>query len=90
MKVAVVIGATGYVGSHIVSCLLGRGYLVRCSSRAPERAQWLKTLSGTSGRVEIHKLTLDNNGPIEAKEMDTLRALVALLPSAAVGAACAA
>ena len=32
-KVASVIGATGYVGSHVVNHLLGLGYAVRCSTR---------------------------------------------------------
>ena len=50
----------------------GEGWHVRCSSRAPESAQWLRSLSDAEDRIEIHKLILDNSGPTDAKDMDTL------------------
>ena len=69
MKVAAVIGATGYVGSHIVQCLLGKGYLVRCSTRNPSASGWLQDLSKN---VELHKLELGTSGPEDSDSFNEL------------------
>ena len=58
MKIASVIGATGYVGSAIVKSLLTKGYLVRCTSRVPSASEWLKDLSMSSGSIELFPLEL--------------------------------
>jgi dihydroflavonol-4-reductase len=44
MPRALVTGATGFVGSNLVSELLARGWLVRCLVRSPERAAALAAL----------------------------------------------
>lgn len=59
MKIASVIGATGYVGSAIVKCLLSKGYQVRCTSRVPSASEWLKELSD-DGSVELFPLELSS------------------------------
>ncbi len=38
---ALVTGATGFVGSHLVDCLLRRGYEVTCLLRSTSSRQWL-------------------------------------------------
>ena len=38
---ALVTGATGFVGSHLVDCLLRRGYEVTCLLRSTSNRQWL-------------------------------------------------
>lgn len=40
--VSVVTGANGFVGSHLVDLLLGKGYEVRCIVRKSSNLQWLK------------------------------------------------
>lgn len=49
MSLALVTGATGLIGSHIVERLLADGWDVRVLSRTPESAQRL-----FSGRVDVH------------------------------------
>ena len=59
MKIASVIGATGYVGSAIVKSLLTKGYLVRATSRVPSASEWLKEIGVSgSGSVELFPLEL--------------------------------
>lgn len=74
MKVAAVIGATGFVGSHIVSHLVDRGYHVRCGSRDPEGASWLKNVvpEGGGDVVSLHRIVLTTEGPEDAGMLDDL------------------
>jgi len=81
----VVIGGTGYVGSHVVKQLLSKNYRVRATSRDAKKAAWIKNiLSPTSAQneankgtgenesdVEIFELSLSNTTPTDAK-MDSL------------------
>jgi nucleoside-diphosphate-sugar epimerase len=41
---ALVTGASGFIGSHLVEHLLGRGYAVRCLLRKTSSTEWLKDL----------------------------------------------
>lgn len=52
---AVVTGANGFVGSHLVELLLARGYAVRCILRKSSDTRWLAGLS-----VEISTCGLDD------------------------------
>lgn len=52
-EIAVVTGASGFVGSHLVDLLLSKGYNVRCIVRNSSNLKWL------DGKpVEIHKCGL--------------------------------
>jgi nucleoside-diphosphate-sugar epimerase len=42
---ALVTGASGFIGSHLVEQLLARGYAVRCLLRNTSSTEWLKDLS---------------------------------------------
>ena len=59
MRIAAVIGATGYVGSAVVNELLGRGYLVRCATRSPESSLWLKSLPNAKKESDVEIVKLD-------------------------------
>lgn len=43
---AVVTGASGFIGSHLVDALLGDGYAVRCLVRATSPTAWLRQEAG--------------------------------------------
>ncbi|MEI7811026.1 MAG: NAD(P)-dependent oxidoreductase [Ignavibacteria bacterium] len=40
-RIAVVTGANGFVGSHLVDLLINKGYIVRCITRKSSNLQWL-------------------------------------------------
>jgi nucleoside-diphosphate-sugar epimerase len=48
-EIAVVTGANGFVGSHLVDLLLEKGYEVRCITRKSSNLKWLE-----GKKVEIH------------------------------------
>jgi nucleoside-diphosphate-sugar epimerase len=56
---AVVTGASGFVGSHIVDALLARGARVRCLLRKSSSTQWLD-----ESKVEIARVPLDHVEPM--------------------------
>mmetsp|Transcript_26082 Transcript_26082/g.62836 ORF Transcript_26082/g.62836 Transcript_26082/m.62836 type:complete len:356 (+) Transcript_26082:369-1436(+) len=72
-KKAVVIGGTGYVGSHVVAQLLGKRYKVRATSRDTTKALWLQSLvtEDKKDRVELFELQLSSESPPDEK-MDQL------------------
>lgn len=41
-QIAVVTGATGFVGSHLVDLLIDNGFLVKCITRKSSNLQWLE------------------------------------------------
>lgn len=51
-KIAVVFGASGFVGRHVVRELASRGWRVRAAVRKPSAANYLKPL-GKVGQIEI-------------------------------------
>lgn len=66
-----VVGATGFVGSHVTCELLKKGYGVRATCRDTSKAEWLRALDST-GLLELHSLTLTpagfdvNSNPLDA------------------------
>lgn len=67
VKIASVIGATGYVGSAVIKSLCENGFSVRAASRNPTSASWLSSL-GDEGKVEIFPLTLKNQSNVSSLE----------------------
>ena len=61
-KSAIVLGATGFVGSHIVRNLLLKGYRVEGTCRNIKAAQWLKDLVVPGSSLNLHEITLDSTG----------------------------
>ncbi len=68
--VTVVTGASGYIGSHIVANLLGRGGVVRATVRDlsdPERVDHLKNLEiAEGGSLEIVEMDLFDETAVNA------------------------
>lgn len=54
-KVVVLVGGSGFVGTHLAQALLARGARLRIASRRPERAFRLKPL-GNLGQVEFARV----------------------------------
>jgi nucleoside-diphosphate-sugar epimerase len=59
-KIAVVTGATGFVGSHLVDLLLKENYTVRCITRPSSNLRWLKDKN-----VEIYTPNISNISDLE-------------------------
>ena len=60
-KIAAVIGCTGFVGSHVVDCLLQHNWTVRGLSRTATSATWLTTLpSAKPNSVTLADIDLTN------------------------------
>ena len=74
-KSAIVLGATGFVGSHIVRNLLLKGYQVEGTCRNIEAAQWLKDLVVPGSSLNLHEITLDSTGSKTAAD-DKIATLV--------------
>jgi len=61
-KIAVVTGANGFVGSHLVDLLLTEGYTVRCITRKTSNLKWLKDKNienydcGLTNKDELRKV----------------------------------
>ena len=64
-KIAVVTGATGFVGSHLVDLLLKEGFTVKCIVRKTSNLRWLEGKnveiydSGLFNKDEIKKILKD-------------------------------
>ncbi len=65
MPRALVTGATGFVGSHLVDLLLGRGYRVACAVRNARHLRWL---AGKS----VDLLEVDFAKPLRLPEVDVV------------------
>jgi nucleoside-diphosphate-sugar epimerase len=65
MPTALVTGATGFVGSHLVDRLLDRGWRVTAVLRPESRPRWL------DGRP-LERLTVDFRGPFELPPADVV------------------
>src|SRR5258705_9533581 len=50
---ALVTGATGFVGSHLVEELLERGWTVRCTVRSTSKLRWLEGKSVETIRADL-------------------------------------
>jgi dihydroflavonol-4-reductase len=60
-RLALVTGASGFVGGHLIEALLGEGWRVRALVRASSRLQWIPT-----GRVEMAVGSLDDEAALGA------------------------
>ncbi|VEU39628.1 unnamed protein product [Pseudo-nitzschia multistriata] len=69
-KTAVVIGATGYIGSAVTMALGDHGMSVRCTSRDASGARWLKDLASDVSVVEL--ALSDTAGEDTAKSLRSL------------------
>lgn len=56
--IAAVIGCTGYVGAHVVQCLLQHNWVVRGLSRTASQATWLQSIVPSSSAVSLINLDL--------------------------------
>lgn len=71
-KSAVVVGATGFVGSHIVRNLLEKGYHVQGTCRNALAAKWLFDCTPNQDNLKLHEVTFD----VEKTSEHTLAKLI--------------
>ncbi len=65
MRSALVTGATGFVGSHLVDLLLERGYQVTCTLRKSSNLRWLED-------KPIERVEVDFRAPLSLSELDVV------------------
>ncbi len=65
MRSALVTGATGFVGSHLVDLLLERGYQVTCTLRKSSNLRWLED-------KPIERVEVDFRAPLSLPEVDVV------------------
>jgi NADH dehydrogenase len=63
-KLVVLIGGSGFVGSHVVEELLARGARLRIASRHPEKAHRLRPLANL-GQIQLARCDVRNRRSIE-------------------------
>ncbi|HEB74885.1 MAG TPA: NAD-dependent epimerase/dehydratase family protein [Nitrospirae bacterium] len=71
MKVLVT-GATGFIGSHLVEALAGRGYSVRCLVRSSSDLRWIEALlsrSKTAGFTGVPSVELFEGDCLDASSL---------------------
>jgi dihydroflavonol-4-reductase len=59
-NIAIVTGANGFVGSHLVDLLLSKNYIVRCITRKSSNLRWLE-----GKNVEIHDCGLNDKDKLK-------------------------
>ena len=62
---ALVTGASGFIGSHLVEALAARGYHVRCFVRPTSNLRWLR-----DRKLEVRKARLDDQDALRAACQD--------------------
>ena len=70
MGKAVVVGATGFVGSYIVKKLLQDGHEVRATCRNIGKSQWVSEIGGADNRnnVSLHEFEYGSDGKPKAEK----------------------
>ena len=70
MGKAVVVGATGFVGSYIVKKLLQDGHEVRATCRYTEKSQWVSEIGGADKKdnVSLHEFEYGSDGKPKAEK----------------------
>ena len=83
MGIAVVVGATGFVGSYIVKQLLNDGHEVRATCRNIELSQWVKAIGGKQNEKNISLYEFEYGKDGKPKNADACKELEVNLISGA-------